>query len=249
MADVLRNPIPSPMTAEPTPATMGDVPGPSIRKASAPNGISVRAEQECRAQAEPGEVPGRERGPDRPAQHHHGQREAGHQRGPVQYALHIHGQEGGEADDRHTAQQRRGVRRRDRSPRPQAEGHHRIGGAPFLDHDAIVLTTQTPAAPAMDRTFDVPSSVKAIMSEATAIANRAAPATSTRRFWRATSSCRKATNPAERAQADRHVDPEDPGPAQVLDDQAAGQRPEHGRHAPDARQPALDVPPPCSCTE
>ncbi len=41
MAAVLRNPIPSPITSEPTPATAGAVPGFRTRKASAPAGSSA----------------------------------------------------------------------------------------------------------------------------------------------------------------------------------------------------------------
>ena len=45
---------------------------------------------------------------------------------------------------------------------------------------------------------------------------------------------------ARREGADRQVHPKDPGPGEMLDYEAAGQRSEDGRKRPDARQPALN---------
>ena len=46
----------------------------------------------------------------------------------------------------------------------------------------------------------------------------------------------------QRKQADRKVDVEDPAPRQVVDDEAAGERSDHGRDAEDAAEEALIAP-------
>ena len=43
--------------------------------------------------------------------------------------------------------------------------------------------------------------------------------------------------------ADRQVEPEDPGPGKMLDDEPAGEWAKNRRQRPDARQPALDLRP------
>ena len=134
---LLESPMPKPTTADPAPATKGEVAGLSKTKTSAPSGISAAPTTQDRAKAEPRHQsrvesvapigqPSTMAESAKPATS-----------GDLPHdALHVDRQEGREPDHRHAGEQRRGVDRGDRPPAPELERDHRLGRAALLDDES-----------------------------------------------------------------------------------------------------------------
>ena len=180
-------------------------------------------------------------GRDRPTEDHRRQHEPGDERRAAHHHLNVHRQEGGQADHRHAAEQRRSVGRRHDPAGPQREGDHRIGSAPFLAHEQRCAGQTYGQRSGWQR--EPPRSCFGQHHHEGGDGHREQHRT--RRIDAALLVghvfAQEQEEPRRRSQADRHIDPEYPRPGHVLDDEPTGERTGDRRHAPDARQPALHL--------